>query len=427
MLEILLVLAALSLFLIFAIKPELGLYVLAFLLPFIGWSFNIGPLNIPLVDIIGLLALVAFGARILFGWFFEPNKKRKVSWPLFIPFFIFFSISLISSAASSHPYQSLWYFFRWPAFLYLAYVFLPYNLVTSGKILKRAVIAVALSSILVLISGYLSLYGQDWHDSFFRIRSLGFFGIFPFGENHNLVAEFLNVGIFIILMMRFLIKEQRGKRWLDIFFILMALGIILTFSRAGWITLLLQSLVYGWYYFRSKNYQPASLVISALGILIMLSPLVWKMGQLQQDNASSTENRWLLTEISVQAFNNKPYLGYGSGQYINLVDSNIRFKAKYGEAIDSHGVLQKVLAENGVFGLAAWLFIMAELSKTSFVSLKKYYHKQPWLLPLILAGAGGLFFQFFNTSYYKGKVWLPIALALAAINILDKKYGRKNG
>jgi len=27
-------------------------------------------------------------------------------------------------------------------------------------------------------------------------------------------------------------------------------------------------------------------------------------------------------------------------------------------------------------------------------------------------------FQLFNTSYYKGKVWLPVALSLAAIQLL---------
>ena len=41
-----------------------------------------------------------------------------------------------------------------------------------------------------------------------------------------------------------------------------------------------------------------------------------------------------------------------------------------------------------------------------------------WLTPLILGAAGGLLFQLFNTSYYKGKVWLPVAISLAAIRLL---------
>jgi O-antigen ligase len=180
-------------------------------------------------------------------------------------------------------------------------------------------------------------------------------------------------------------------------------------------------MIYAWYYFRAKQYSALNIVLAALGVLILLSPLGWKMNQLQKDNVSSTENRWLLTEISLEAYQNKPYLGYGSGQFINLVSNNIRFTAKYGDPIDSHGVLQKVLAETGVFGLAAWAFILLTLIKISYQALSKYYNKNPWLLPLILAGAGGLFFQFFNTSYYKGKVWLPIALTLAAVRLLDAK------
>jgi O-antigen ligase len=297
---------------------------------------------------------------------------------------------------------------------------MPYNLIQDGKTLKKTIIATASGAVLVLILGFLSLYGQDWHDSFFRIRSISLFGVYPYGENHNLIAEFLNVGVFMILAWRQLTKNLRVRKILDIAFIAMSLGIILTFSRAGWITLFLQLSIYTVFYFQTKKQTPRRLVLFIVGALILLSPLAWKMGQLQQENTSSTENRWLLTKIAIEAFQDKPYMGYGSGEFINLVDDNLRFKAKYGPAIDSHGMLQKVLAENGAFGLAAWIFIIAALLKHFWFALQKYYHRNLWLLPVIIAGLGGLFFQLFNTSYYKGKVWLPIALALVAINLIEQ-------
>jgi O-antigen ligase len=129
-----------------------------------------------------------------------------------------------------------------------------------------------------------------------------------------------------------------------------------------------------------------------------------------------------LTEISWRAFQDRPYLGFGSGNFINLVGDNIRFTAKYGEAIDSHGMLQKILAENGLFGLSAWIFLLIYLLQLGYRSLRRYYRDNPWILPLVLAAAGGLFFQLFNTSYYKGKVWLPIALFLAGFRLLEAKY-----
>lgn len=149
------------------------------------------------------------------------------------------------------------------------------------------------------------------------------------------------------------------------------------------------------------------------------------MNRLQEDNVSSTENRLLLTEISIEAFKEKPILGHGSGSFIRLVDDNVRFRAKYGEAIDSHGVIQKVLAENGLFGIIAWFFIIFYLLKIFYQAIKKYSASHPWLSPLIIGALGGLFFQFLNTSYYKGKVWLPIVLALLAIKVVENNYGKK--
>jgi hypothetical protein len=149
------------------------------------------------------------------------------------------------------------------------------------------------------------------------------------------------------------------------------------------------------------------------------------MSSLQSKNTSSTENRVLLTEISLNAFKDRPLLGYGNGEFVNLVGENIRFRAKYGEPLDSHGMLQKLLAENGIIGLSAWLFILVYLARTAFLALKRYYPKLKWILPFCLAAGGGLFFQFFNTSYFKGRVWFPIVLFLMAIIFSDELYAKK--
>ena len=70
---------------------------------------------------------------------------------------------------------------------------------------------------------------------------------------------------------------------------------------------------------------------------------------------SSTENRLLMAQISWQAFKERSFFGEGSGQFINLVADDIRFRAKYGEPLDSHGIWQKILAENGLFGILTFI------------------------------------------------------------------------
>ncbi|MFA6194380.1 MAG: O-antigen ligase family protein [Patescibacteria group bacterium] len=423
MIETLSILALVMVLAAFLAWPEISLYALTACLPVIGWDFYWHGFILPLADLVALLALTAFFARFIYQRFFKVAKPLKLKWPLFLPFAIFLLISVISSLLAKNPLYSLWYVARWPLFLYFAYIFLPYNLVTSGRLFRKTLMALALSSTIVLISGYLSLYGQDWQDSFFRIRSIAWFGVFPFGENHNLIAEFLNVGALIFLALREFYEDSRVRRWCDIAFALTSMGIVLTFSRAGWITLALQIIIYIIY--KTDQKKRLNTIFALFGIVLIMSPLLWKMDQLQKDNVSSTENRVLLTEISLAAFHERPFLGFGSGEFINLVGDNIRFTAKYGEPIDSHGMLQKVLAENGIFGLAAWLFILAYLLRIGYLTIRHYYRDNPWILPLGLAAAGGLFFQFFNTSYYKGKVWLPVTLFLLAARLLETKYQKR--
>lgn len=422
-----------SLFLIFLslflFQPKWGVYLLALLLPVIGFELAIGSFSFPLIDFLAFALFLAFAFRSIYFILFDKQKIKKFKFPLLFPFFLFLFVSLISSILSPEPLYSLWYFCRWPLFLYFAYILVPYNLITEQKTLKRTIITAAFSSLVVLIFGFLSFYGQDWTDSFFRIRSLPIFGVFPFGKNHNLIAEFLNVGAFFVLSLRFLAKKPRFKKSLDITFLFFVLGIILTFSRSGWLVLFLQAGVYLIIFFQQQKSQkkiPGREIILSLGIImIILFPLFIKMNRLQEDNVSSTENRLLLTEISIEAFKEKPILGHGSGSFIRLVDDNVRFRAKYGEAIDSHGVIQKVLAENGLFGIIAWFFIIFYLLKIFYQAIKKYSASHPWLSPLIIGALGGLFFQFLNTSYYKGKVWLPIVLALLAIKLVENNYGKK--
>lgn len=411
----------LLLFLVFLVKPNSGLYLLAFFLPVIGFELTFYSFSLPIIDFIALILLLAFLTRLAFSLIFEPKKEMNIKLPLFLPFFLFLLASLVSVFYSADVSYSLWYFCRWPLFLYTAYIFVPYNLINNQKTLKRMIITLSFSSFLVLLFGFLSLYGQDWQNAFFRIRSISIAGMFPFGENHNLIAEFLNVGTFFVLALSFLAKNKRFKKFLNILFVFFILGVVLTFSRTAWLVLILQLFLYFVFLFKNKNWQVRDFIIPAIIMVILVSPLFLKMNKLQDENVSSTENRLLLTEIGLKAFREKPITGYGSGYFIRLVDNNIRFKAKYGEAIDSHGVMQKVLAENGIFAFLAWIFLIIYLLKTFFVAAKKHASKNLWLWPLILGSIGGLFFQFLNTSYYKGKVWLPIVLTLLAIKILDNE------
>jgi O-antigen ligase len=106
------------------------------------------------------------------------------------------------------------------------------------------------------------------------------------------------------------------------------------------------------------------------------------------------------------------------------VGDNIRFGANYGDPLDSHGIWQKIIAENGFFGVLTFLIFITLLFRQLYRAIKKYRAEAGLLLPLAVGALGGFVYQCFNTSYYKGKLWLPIAVALVAVKLITMKYER---
>ncbi len=409
-------------FFIFLIYPRFGLYLTILALPVINWNFYIRGLVIPLVDVLAGINFFAFSARSLYLKLF--TKTEPLQFPQFALFLAFTLSAIISAFFAPSFATSFWYTIRWIVFLYAAFIFVPVNVIKSKQTLRNSLICFFVSATLVAFMGIISLFFQDWQNTFVRIVPVQVFGIFPIGDNQNLIAEFLVIAVFFAFALREWIKSSLGRKLITVMGILFALVAIGTFSRAAWITLLFQGSLY--VVAQSKAFRQRFIIPLLLGLVIMI-PLGFYMFEIQSAfsiGVSSTENRWLMTQIAGRAWLDSPLFGKGSGEFINLVADDIRFRAQYGDPLDSHGLWQKILAENGLAGILTFAMFLSALSVSVWRSMRRLSQSaKNMALPIILGAAGGLLFQFFNTSYYKGKVWVPIALALAAVAILENKNG----
>ena len=79
----------------------------------------------------------------------------------------------------------------------------------------------------------------------------------------------------------------------------------------------------------------------------------------------------------------------------------------------------------GGIGIATYLLFVGAI----FVKLGKAVWNNPkhqqLLLSLTCGGLAIFIFELFNTSYYKGKMWFPIALAIAAMYLITKRKNAK--
>ena len=424
--ETALIVAALLILIGLIYKPEIGLYLMVFFLPAINWNFYYGKLEIPFIDLLSSIVLLAFILKQAYLLLFKRNDF-KLKFPLFTVFILFFGSVVISSLSSNVVNDSFWYSIRWILFFYLAYIVLPFNIINSKKILKNVLICFALSGLVVVLMGAASLYFQDWQNDFIRIKPLSIAGIFPLGDNQNLLAEVIIVSLFFTLALKYWLKNKLAGKIINLIIILSGLALIGTFSRAALIVLSLQIIVYLIY--RKGLFK--KILLPGLLLILMLSPIFYYMFKLQSQysiGVSSTENRMMLTQISWQGFFEKPWFGQGTGNFINLVADNTRFTAKYGAPLDSHGVAQKILAENGLLGVLTFVIFAFNIIYIFWQAIKNYKQEINLLLPLVIGSLGIFMFEFFNTSYYKGKLWLPIAVTLAAISLIKSKklYDEKN-
>ncbi len=419
--------AGLLLLVVFCLNLEIGLYLTIFALPVINWNIYLKGLIIPGSDLFGLLLLTAFIGRFIFFKLFPSNqikeKITKIRLPFILPFICFFVVAVISSLLSKEPGDAVWYTVRWILFFYTAFVVIPVNIITDEKILKRSLWSFVLSASIIALMGAYSLFLQDWQHTFVRVQPVQMFNMYPVGENQNLIAEFLVIGVFFAIALKFLSRDIMTRKLLTLTALLLIFISVLTFSRAAWIVLFIQILLYIWYQTRISRKQ--YIVILFIGF-ILLAPLGVYMYRIQHEfriGISSTRNRVALTQIAWENFLEKPVFGHGSGTFISLVEDNIRFRAQYGDPLDSHGIWQKVLAENGALGIITFIVFLGSMFMMFWKRIVQLYKKgkNNVFLPIVLGACGGLFFQFFNTSYYKGKVWLPLGIAVATWYIVNQK------
>lgn len=407
-----------------AIAPENGLYLMALLFPFIGLQFYYGnKINLPYIDLVALLTFCAwFGNR---AWRWANNGEeflRSKDLPGVALFLLFLLSSVLSLYNSDNILRGIKFILRPLAFFYLMFVVTPYNLVTSKKVLIRIFEIFFFDGIVISLMGVASLFFMENRD-LFRIVPIAIAGVYPLGINQNLIAEALVVIMpFTAILAMWATKPFIRKMYIMglVFMVVVALG---TLSRAAWLTVFVELMIFAFLYLRLdlKKIFPAAVA----GFIIFL-PLFFFLTQLIASDVSrnATENRYLLTTIAIDAFYNHPIVGNGIGRYVDLVSQNRDYIKIFGEPLDSHGVIQKLIAENGLFGLLTFALFVGYILKqliSGYKRLGKDDRRRQVVLACFIVTIAGLFFQLFNTSYYIARLWLPIGLALTTLRLIEKK------
>lgn len=414
--------------------PYLPFYALLATAPMLGWLVSLstgtiklgerafgGSIDIPVADLVVFVTLATWGLRILFSWRGKGERLWKPWLPLVIPYGILVLVHLLTifSPAEPDPILVLKYSLRPVLFAYLASVVLPVNFIQSRSRLRTALGLLTVSGLIVALDGFISLFIGG--GVLYRAHPLPWFGVYPIGENHNVLAEWLLFTAPVAVAYGALSDSPRLKRFAWYAAAFMGAIALLTFARSAWITAFVEIVFLCVTVWREDVKRSSRAILMAL---IGFSPLALYMVifSSRSEVQSSTDARAMLAGIGLQLFRESPLVGVGAGTFTDHVARTWIFTYEFGAALDSHGYLQKLAAETGILGLLAFAGVVAVLG-WYLLSTWRVLRLRPLLEQHIFAflcasTIGAFVYQIFNTTYWTPKLWLPVGITLATSRIL---------
>lgn len=342
--------------------PQIGYYLIVFLLPFGAYRGLSGT-----YQFLKIHWIIAFWLIILLLLQFLVKKKTSIRlrsnlWPWFL---IFFIISLVSALLSDYPLTS----FDNLRLLLIAYMFVALNLIyISHKDFCRTlpiiiILSISISSFLGII-GYvfnLSLFAENVEIDSFK-RGIGG-AIDP--NNSSLMIIFS----LPLLVNWFFISRIRLVKSLSIALIVVnVIALMLTFSRGG--ALILVVMLFLIFFEHLRKFRPKHLgftiffVIAITVAAIFLPTGYWghikNVNEPVKDRAIGRRSSYLY--VGWDIFKENPIMGSGPGSFRNIYASS-----NYALAYDrkgranrryAHNTYLEVLVGTGILGLIVFIILL---------------------------------------------------------------------
>ncbi|MFW0837555.1 MAG: O-antigen ligase family protein [Candidatus Komeilibacteria bacterium] len=410
-------------------RPHWLLWVVVLLYPFnqkyLWWGLDI---NIPYSDIFILLLALVMALRWLWQVFIRHDKLfSRQAWQDLLPALFLFLAGLLSltNVWTGQLGDSWRYLWRFVMFNYLLYFWLVGQLVKKPSEWFTVARFIYILGLFLSVMGLVSLFWPETVYSWHMTTPLSWWGLFPWGASHNLLAEALVSIIPISWLWWYKERASRQARYILVGIILMCLVTLLTFSRTGWLVLVGEWLLGASIYWHWNGKEWRKFLYYGLSLaMILLIIYIFTIGQ-SAFVTSSNAARLAMIDRSWHYFTLYPVLGQGVGTWQPVVSHDSYYVAEFGQPLEQHGVIWKLLAEQGIVGVAVWLAIFIYFITAAVKILKKMDKEEHWRVAAMIALViivGQFTFQLFDTGYYSAKMWLPIGLAWSLLLIIQRQY-----
>jgi O-antigen ligase len=423
------------------------------------------------------LSDILFGLLILF-WILrflfslkDKNKKNnsKSIKTLVLIFSLFILISLVSAINSQFINLSLYYLTKIVEYG-LIFFYIIINIKTTKKIIY-ALFTFIFSGLLQAILGIaqylkqssfnLKIFGEvDLSPTLQNISKIDVFGekmIRAYGTfpHSNVLACFLFISIIFTICIMFIIlnKESVSKKSLTylkinkifhiehllplalnkvIYFIklpifvltlyILTLGLLLTFSRSGWLASLISilfiilSILFLSSGFRKllssqfkKNFSIINIIIVLILFIIVTTTIFWpqitsRSPDSNPQDSYSISGRKLYNHLASIIIKDNLLLGTGPGLFVNYSGQYLSENFEWWQMQPVHNVYLLILAENGLLGFIAFfisiLYVLSQIRHFNFKQKGNYYINQ-----ILIISLSSILFSFFIIMLFDHYLW----------------------
>jgi len=255
--------------------------------------------------------------------------------------------------------------------------------------------------------------------------------VYSYLGNPNLLAGYLLPAVVFSLVAVFVWQGWIKKALALTMFVVNTACLILTFSRGGWIGLVvafltvMALLVYWWSIEMPPFWRTWSLPIilgSLIGVLLLavifVEPVRLRIVSIFADRKDSSNNfRRNVWDAVFEMIRDRPIIGIGPGHGSFNKIYPLYQRPRY-TALSAYSILLEITVETGFVGLAAFLWLVIVTFNTAFLQMQRFRKLRSadgfWLIGAIATMAGMLAHGTVDTVFYRPEVnsvwWLVVGL-----------------
>jgi len=255
--------------------------------------------------------------------------------------------------------------------------------------------------------------------------------VYSYLGNPNLLAGYLLPAVVFSLVAVFVWQGWIKKALALTMFVVNTACLILTFSRGGWIGLVvafltvMALLVYWWSIELPRFWRTWSLPIilgGLIGVLLLavifVEPVRLRVVSIFADRKDSSNNfRRNVWDAVFQMIRDRPIIGIGPGHGSFNKIYPLYQHPRY-TALSAYSIFLEVTVETGFVGLAAFLWLLIVTFNTAFLQMQRFRKLRSadgfWLIGAIATMAGMLAHGTVDTVFYRPEVnsvwWLVVGL-----------------